>query len=287
MIRLTTTQKQLIKEHYLRHWFYSHMAVPAKEMERRLAMLRLSPEELFVESVAQLDSFLCAPKGFLEETAPSLWDEYYCQLRDSSPRQATTEELELGATELTYMLNYLLCSLADRPMATQVAVTLMTSLMEHPEHFEAIGQCFQPRLWTAHQERFVAALQQYVEGEERLSHEIAHLLRECMEGTPSPRQELPTTDSDADNDDERFTLRQTVMLIQELLNISLAAEDTNLSELSRFIHRLTGHKVESIRTAINKLNKLEQTPQSDLKAITKAIEVFNPDLARDIRGRDE
>ena len=280
MKRLNTKQKRLIKEEYRTHWFYVHFATAAKEMERRLDQLRLSPEELFVESVMQLDSFLQDPEAYIEVVARSLWDEYYCQLREESPAQTARHELELGASELCYIVNYLLCSLTGKPMTASAAAYLTESLMYHPDAFDEVTQCFQPKLWTSKQDTFLSALQQYAEAGERMSDAITKRLEDCMSADV-----YEAADVDAAND--TFTLRQTVILMQELLNISLDAGDNNIAKLSRFIHRVTGRKTESIRSAINKLKASKKTPQKELKQIAAAISQFNPQLAKDILARSD
>lgn len=293
MIRLTTIQRRKIKEHYLTHWLYSHIAAPAKEMECRLELLRISPEELFVECVSQLDSFLDHPGAYGEIEAPSLWNDYFCQLREESTQRITVKELELGATELTYVMNYLLCALTHRMMATQAMLKLTQSLMAHADAFAAVEACFQPKLWTSHANQFVAKLGQYANGQERLSASLLELIEKAEQqvvqqaaaAAQAPKTALEATEEEEDG--ERFTLRQTIILCQELLNIPLDTNYTNLSGLARFIHRLTGHKMQSVRTAINKLNALDNPPQKDVVEISKAIEVFNSDLAKEIRARHD
>ena len=293
MERLTTIQKRKIKERYLTHWLYSHIAAPAKEMECRLEMLRISPEELFVECVSQLDSFLDHPGAYGEIEAPSLWNDYFCQLREESTQRITVKELELGATELTYVMNYLLCAMTHRMIATQAMLKLTQSLMAHADAFTAVEACFQPKIWTSHANQFVAKLGQYAEGQERLSASLLGLMEEAnqqatqqaMAAAQSPK--MTSTAMEEEEEGERFTLRQTIILCQELLNIPLDTEYTNLSQLARFIHRLTGYKMQSVRTAINKLKGLDQLPQKDLVDISKVIEEFNCDLAKEIRARHD
>lgn len=293
MRRLTTRQRLQIKEHYLQHWFYSHIAAPAKMLECRLNRLRISPEELFVECMTQLDRFLDDPEQYAETWSGMLWEEYFCQLREMDPQPVPEEELTMGTAGLVYLLNYLFCSLADRPVATQVGTDLTVSLMSHMQLFDAMDALFRPKLWTRHQGRFLAMLQQYAGAKERLSTTLARQLEEWAR-TPAPAPAdgaegaaAPAAHTYDEHPGNRFTQRQTVMLVQELLNISLDTQDTNVSELSRFIHRLTGYDMGSIRSAIHKLRQQEHTPPRDLRTITEAIEPFNAKLARDIRERNE
>ena len=285
MKRLSSKQKQHLREHYWDHWLYAHFASAAKEMERRLDLLRISPEELFVECVMQLDRFLQAPETYVESVAGPLWDDYYCQLREESPSQTTRRELELGASELCYAMNYLFCAMDNKLMSASAMSCLTLSLMSHADSFDEVTRCFQPKLWTANQDSFAQALQRYVEEGAPMSHTIA---RQLEEWATSPAPILKEGQEDeADHDNDLFTIRQTIILIQELLNISLSAQDTNIKELSRFIHRLTGKQPESIRSAINKLAKQPQTPSKDLNLIASQIEIFNPGLARAIRSRND
>ena len=82
-----------------------------------------------------------------------------------------------------------------------------------------------------------------------------------------------------------YSNRQVVILFQELLNISLSSEDTNITELARYIHKVTGRNIETIRTYIKRLNKVDEYPNKDINRITKDLEQISPELAKAIRAR--
>lgn len=279
MKQLTTQQRQKIKACYQRHWLYSHLYSPAKEMERRLSTLRISPEELFVECMGQLDLFLDDPEAYLP-IGRSLYDDYYCELRERGNLSTTEKEVERGSVELCFVLNYLFSAIEEEILAISVTSHLTESLINYPETYAELSQWLEPKLWVASQTRFFEELGRYVDAKPHLSATIEKQLMEWNEG-PSTSQ----VDEKSQSEGEIYSNRQVVILFQELLNISLSAEDTNIKELARYIHKVTGRNVETIRTNIKRLNKAYDVSNIDINRITKDLEQFSPELAKAIRAR--
>lgn len=281
MIRLNALQKSKLKEFYRDNWLYRLIMVPAKEIEQKLSRVRLSPEEVFLECLTQLDKALDNPEAFKIE-AKMIWDDYYCEFRDNSPSDSPECELGMAATEICFVISFILYSIESSLTIKTIMPKIMKKMIEHQDVYDKIERCYNKTLQFPETNLCIKELQSYVTDGKQLSHTILEQIKEWSEDSlKSGEDELIETEGD------EYSVRQLVILFQELLNISTGAEDINISELARYIHNITGRRIETIRTMIKRLNKIEKYPCKDINRITKDLEQFRPELARAIRARHD
>ena len=281
MKRLNTLQKSKLKEFYRDNWLYRLIMVPAKEIEQKLSRVRLSPEEVFLECLTQLDKALDNPEAFRIE-ARMIWDDYYCEFRDDSPSDSPESELGMAATEICFVISFILYSIESSLTIKTIMPKIMKRMIEHQDVYDKIERCYNKTLQFPETNLCIKELQSYVTDGKQLSHTILEQIKEWSEDPlKSGEDELIETGGD------EYSVRQLVILFQELLNISTGAEDINISELARYIHNITGRRIETIRTMIKRLNKIEKYPCKDINRITKDLEQFRPELARAIRARHD
>ena len=278
MKRLNALQKSKLKEFYRDNWLYRLIMVPAKEIEQKLSRVRLSPEEVFLECLTQLDKALDNPEAFKIE-ARMIWDDYYCEFRDNSPSDSPESELGMAATEICFVISFILYSIESSLTIKTIMPKIMKRMIEHQDVYDKIERCYNKTLQFPETNLCIKELQSYVTDGKQLSHTILEQIKEWSEDPlKSGEDELIETGGD------EYSVRQLVILFQELLNISTGAEDINISELARYIHNITGRRIETIRTMIKRLNKIEKYPCKDINRITKDLEQFRPELARAIRA---
>ena len=281
MKRLNALQKSKLKEFYRDNWLYRLIMVPAKEIEQKLSRVRLSPEEVFLECLTQLDKALDNPEAFKIE-ARMIWDDYYCEFRDNSPSDSPESELGMAATEICFVISFILYSIESSLTIKTIMPKIMKRMIEHQDVYDKIERCYNKTLQFPETNLCIKELQSYVTDGKQLSHTILEQIKEWSEDPlKSGEDELIETGGD------EYSVRQLVILFQELLNISTGAEDINISELARYIHNITGRRIETIRTMIKRLNKIEKYPCKDINRITKDLEQFRPELARAIRARHD
>lgn len=97
-----------------------------------------------------------------------------------------------------------------------------------------------------------------------------------------------TTLSDAEDEEDPCQLsnRQAVIMMTGLLGITLSPDYTNQLQLARFLSRLTGRSMQSIRQTIMSLAKNGiDTPQArrDCLAAADALDALSPKVARMLR----
>ena len=279
MIRLNSLQKSKLKTLYREYWLYRMIVVPSKEIEQILSRVRLSPEEVFLECLTQLEKALDNPDAYKME-ARMLWDDYYCEFRDSSPSDTTVGELGLAATEICFVMSFIFNSIETRLTVKTIMPKIVKKMIEHEELYDKVEQSFKKTLPFPETDRCIQELQTYVAEGKKLSQTILDQLEDWGEGKIKSG-EIEFIESSGDI----YSNRQVVILFQELLNISLSSEDTNITELARYIHKVTGRNIETIRTYIKRLNKVDEYPNKDINRITKDLEQISPELAKAIRAR--
>ena len=84
----------------------------------------------------------------------------------------------------------------------------------------------------------------------------------------------------------QLTNRQVIILMASLMGISLSPTDTNHSELSRLLSRITGRSPQSLRQSIMSYARdgLDKAgAKRDAQQVASLIEHFCPDIAERIR----
>lgn len=274
-------QKQKIRACYQDHWLFSHLYPTAKEMERKLNTLRLSPEELFVECLTQIDLYLKNPEAYLS-VCRSLYDDYYCELRERGNHTTEKKEIEMASMEVCIVLSYLFCLMEEEILANAVFRYISDTLIIHEETYKEHCHSFITKLWedeTKHN-RFIGRLKNYINTKQHLSATIENQLEEWSGGDSAAQ-----VNEGYEKSGDLYPIWQLVVLFQELLNISTEASFINVSDFATFIHKVTGRKKDSIRVIINSLNKSKEPPDKGIMELVREVRKFNEAKADEILRR--
>ena len=114
------------------------------------------------------------------------------------------------------------------------------------------------------------------------------------EGTACHTADVKADSSSFENQQEaanegnivQLTNRQVIILMASLMGISLSPTDTNHSELSRLLSRITGRSPQSLRQSIMSYARdgLDKAgAKRDAQQVASLIEHFCPDIAERIR----
>lgn len=279
MIRLNSLQKSKLKALYREYWLYRMIVVPSKEIEQKLSRVRLSPEELFLECLTQLDKALDNPEAY-KRGARMLWDDYFCELRDSSPSDTTEGELGLAATEICFVMSFIFNSIETRLTVKTIMPKIVKKMIEHEELYDKVEQSFKKTLPFPETDRCIQELQTYVAEGKKLSQTILDQLEDWGEGNS-----MSGENEFSESKDDLYPTWQIVILFQELLNISTNAGVINVTEFAKFIHKVTGRKTTSIRTIINRLNSSIDPPDKGIMELVNEVKKFNKAKAEEIMRR--
>ena len=177
MKRLNALQKSKLKEFYRDNWLYRLIMVPAKEIEQKLSRVRLSPEEVFLECLTQLDKALDNPEAFKIE-ARMIWDDYYCEFRDNSPSDSPESELGMAATEICFVISFILYSIESSLTIKTIMPKIMKRMIEHQDVYDKIERCYNKTLQFPETNLCIKELQSYVTDGKQLSHTILEQIKE-------------------------------------------------------------------------------------------------------------
>lgn len=174
--RLRRSERDAIRTDYGERMGYLALAAPAKELERKMKTLRLSPEELFMECLSVLDKVKEDPDK-ASFNLQSLWDDLYCDFREVSDEGVSEEELNLATAEVVYSV--ILClTPCGKSTYSELTFQLMLQLEDHYPSVDDLEGRFMQNAERLGVEDFKHAVEEYMEREDCfLSDEIAGKLK--------------------------------------------------------------------------------------------------------------
>lgn len=138
---LNPEEKEKLRNKYGEHIYFRLVNQSCKKYERELRVFRLSPEDVFMETLNVLDD-LKAPDRNNDDLCDTLWDDLYCEFRDRGD-DIPEEELNKAVAIVFSMVSYCL-TLLDSIKYNGVNGKLMLSLSKNYKEFRDILFPIQP-----------------------------------------------------------------------------------------------------------------------------------------------
>ena len=155
---------------------FSMLQNPSKSIERVMSALRLSPEEVFLEAMEQVDyaleDYVKANIEFM-----GLHDQLFCDIRDLCPQELDENEVELAASEIIFVVSLLL-TMTDRHTYRKMAMTLVGQINQ--DIYNQLREMFEPYIIRMGEDKIKKYLKDYLESDNFLSDEI----KECIGNLP-------------------------------------------------------------------------------------------------------
>lgn len=155
---------------------FSMLQNPSKSIEREMAVVRLSPEEVFLEAMEQVDyaleDYVKANIDFM-----GLHDQLFCDIRDLCPQELDENEVELAASEIIFVVSLLL-TMTDRHTYKKMAMTLVGQINQ--DIYNQLRETFEPYIIRMGEDKIKKYLKDYLESDNFLSDEI----KECIGNLP-------------------------------------------------------------------------------------------------------
>ena len=155
---------------------FSMLQNPSKSIEREMSALRLSPEEVFLEAMDQVDyaleDYVKANIDFM-----GLHDQLFCDIRDLCPQELDENEVELAASEIIFVVSLLL-TMTDRHTYRKMAMTLVGQINQ--DIYNQLREMFEPYIIRMGEDKIKKYLKDYLESDNFLSDEI----KECIGNLP-------------------------------------------------------------------------------------------------------
>lgn len=155
---------------------FSMLQNPSKSIEREMSAVRLSPEEVFLEAMEQVDyaleDYVKANIDFM-----GLHDQLFCDIRDLCPQELDENEVELAASEIIFVVSLLL-TMTDRHTYKKMAMTLVGQINQ--DIYNQLRETFEPYIIRMGEDKIKKYLKDYLESDNFLSDEI----KECIGNLP-------------------------------------------------------------------------------------------------------
>ena len=155
---------------------FSMLQNPSKSIEREMSAVRLSPEEVFLEAMDQVDYALEDPVTANIDFM-GLYDQLFCDIRDLCPQELDENEVELAASEIIFVVSLLL-TMTDRHTYKKMAMTLVGQINQ--DIYNQLREMFEPYIIRMGEDKIKKYLKDYLESDKFLSDEI----KECIGNLP-------------------------------------------------------------------------------------------------------
>ena len=155
---------------------FSMLQNPSKSIEREMSAVRLSPEEVFLEAMDQVDYALEDPVTANIDFM-GLYDQLFCDIRDLCPQELDENEVALAASEIIFVVSLLL-TMTDRHTYRKMAMTLLGQISR--DVYSRLHQTFEPYIIRMGEDKIKKFLKDYLVSDNFLSDEI----KECIGNLP-------------------------------------------------------------------------------------------------------
>ncbi|MCH5308341.1 MAG: hypothetical protein J1E58_00660 [Prevotella sp.] len=278
--RLRRHEKEEIRRRYKDNAIYKAFAAPCKKYEAQATGFRLSPEELFWECMAVLDDI----KEASEDARFALQEFWSGRVVDYGELNGGVERERIEEAASMVTLSVVLClSTLDLSTYNTLSMVLAGQLNWDSPAMVEMREHLTSNIYRLGEDVFSSAVEAYMDSDEYVSDDIEELL-----------DELPLTQVEVADDDEQpaksadqLTVRQLIILFEQLLNVSLDSSFTNISALATLIEKVSGYKASSIRTTINDLARrgYDSAPvRSDIERLATLVKKVKPQLSEQLRN---
>ena len=243
---------------------------------------RMAAEEIFWQVAIVLDHIKENPDEARYDMG-HLWSDVYADFRDLNDFPDNDSTVRLFASLTVFVVAFCLETI-DLPFYRTLAFKLSATLVLTEEQSKRIQASVVNNVASFGTERFSEAISAYMaSGDDWLSEEIEAVLEEMPEASVdiSKGNNQPTKPAD------QLTVRQLIILFEQLLNVSLDASGTNITALATLIEKVSGYKANGIRTTVNDLAKrgYDSAPvRNDIERLAVLVEKVKPDLAAQLRN---
>lgn len=237
-----------------------------------------------LECLTVLDEVKESPKE-ASYRMQGFWDSVYCDLRDLDLGNADEEELKLGTSVIVYSV-MLVLSMCRGTYYTKLTMSLMGQICDHvAEMYELLQAEFMTQVWRLGEERLTAYVWEYMGSDEIW---LSNDLREKLKDVPLLSVVTVGDRNPAASDGKKveiLTNRQLIILFEQLLNIPLSSEYTNVNALATLLSKVSGNSAGSIRQKIMAgIDYDDEQVKKDVETLAKLIEPFSPDIAENLRN---
>lgn len=259
---LNPEEKEKLRNKYGEHIYFRLVNQSCKKYERELRVFRLSPEDVFMETLNVLDD-LKAPDRNNNDLCDTLWDDLYCEFRDRGD-DIPEEELNKAVAIVLSMVTYCLV-LLDAMRYNGINGKLLFSLFEHYGSYREIHHSIEPHGMKIGVNELKGWVTEYMKCDTYLYDEVMDYLEEKFEEEKETDEE---TSKIAPN-----KVRAQVML-EILRQCGLGLDKQDMTKVARLVGFVTGSSPEKIRQQLSRDGELilnAKTHQKHVDEVNKIL----------------
>lgn len=259
---LNPEEKEKLRNKYGEHIYFRLVNQSCKKYERELRVFRLSPEDVFMETLNVLDD-LKAPDRNNDDLCDTLWDDLYCEFRDRG-NDIPEEELNKAVAIVLSMVTYCLV-LLDAMRYNGINGRLFLLLCEHYKSHSDIHHSIDLHVVKMGVNELKEWITGYMKCDTYLYDEVMDYLEEKVE-------------EEKDTNEETSKIAPNKVRAQALLEIlkqcGLGLDKQDMTKVARLVGFITGASSEKIRQQLSRDGELilnAKTHQSHVEEVNKIL----------------
>lgn len=259
---LNPEEKEKLRNKYGEHIYFRLVNQSCKKYERELRVFRLSPEDVFMETLNVLDD-LKAPDRNNDDLCDTLWDDLYCEFRDRG-NDIPEEELNKAVAIVLSMVTYCLVFL-DAMRYNGINGRLFLLLYEHYKSYSDIHHSIDLHVVKMGVNELKGWITGYMKCDTYLYDEVMDYLEEKVE-------------EEKDTNEETSKIAPNKVRAQALLEIlkqcGLGLDKQDMTKVARLVGFITGASSEKIRQQLSRDGELilnAKTHQNHVEEVNKIL----------------
>ena len=259
---LNPEEKEKLRNKYGEHIYFRLVNQSCKKYERELRVFRLSPEDVFMETLNVLDD-LKAPDRNNDDLCDTLWDDLYCEFRDRG-NDIPEEELNKAVAIVLSMVTYCLV-LLDAMRYNGINGRLFLLLYEHYKSYSDIHHSIDLHVVKMGVNELKGWITGYMKCDTYLYDEVMDYLEEKVE-------------EEKDTNEETSKIAPNKVRAQALLEIlkqcGLGLDKQDMTKVARLVGFITGASSEKIRQQLSRDGELilnAKTHQNHVEEVNKIL----------------
>ena len=260
---LNPEEKSKLRDKYDGYIFFRLVNQSCKKYERELRVFRLSPEDVFMETLNVLDD-LKAPDRNNDDLCDTIWDDLYCEFRERG-EDIPEEELNKAVAIVLSVVTYCL-ALMDSMRYNGINGKLMLSLSGHYKGYSDIQSLVHPYAIKVGMDDLKDWLNGYMQCDTYLYDEVVDYLQD--KGV-----------EEENSNEEAFKVAPNKVRAQALLEIlrqcGLGLDKQDMTKVARLIGFITGASSEKIRQQLSRDGELILNAKTHRKHVDEVNKILS------------
>ncbi len=260
---LNPEEKDKLRDKYGEHIFFRLVNQSCKKYESELRVFRLSPEDVFMESLNVLDD-LKAPDRNNEDLCETIWDDLYCEFRDRGENIPEEELYKAVAIVLSVVTSCLV--LLDLIPYNGFNCKLTISLSEHYKGYTDIHHSIEYCATKIGVNNLKDWLTEYMQCSTYLYDEVANYLNE----TDEEEKELNDESSELAPNKVRAKV-----LLEILKQCGLGLDEQDMTKVVRLVGFIIGASAKRLRNNMTSYDGLKLTKKQHGKHVENVNNILS------------